>query len=299
MKTLYSQLLENISEQYKYLTPSFEGFLHNGLRKSLTKISPVKTLGISLTDAYCQQNCRHCNGHYLRGMQPFSKISVVDFEQYNSILISGGSSKSGHIPINEHIASLLSLPSHLKFNIHPGFQPVENLLGFNRENTVISFDLPSCDEVVRNIFKLKYSSNDYKELYLNYKKKFRTIPHITIGLAQNTCNSEIETIDFLKKQDPEKVVFLVFRPTPDTEMQNIAPPSLEKVIKIVKHALENLNCQINLGCMRPSGAYRKNLDILMWMHGIKTMVMPNHQLQKILSNNDIEITTKNQCCSFK
>lgn len=297
MKNIYSRLIEGISEPFRRLAPSEQVFLENH-DFYLDRVTPTRTLSLSLTDTTCHQNCAHCNGHYLKGMQPFSRLSQVDLNAYDAVLISGGSSKSGEVPIKEHISNILQLPKRLQLNLHPGYQNAENLLPLASRNPVVSFDLPGNDSVISEVFGLPYSCADYRRLFTDYCKKFKTVAHITIGLNYGTDSGEEDTIDFLAEQKPAEVVFLVFRPTPGTRMQNAPVPELARVIDVLKKAQKSLTCPVLLGCMRPSGLYRRDLDLLAWMHGVRKIVMPDHTLLQTLNDTGIKVNGFGNCCAL-
>lgn len=297
MSALYTQLIEAVSEPNRHLAPPEKSFQELG-SKLIRRISPVRTLSLSLSDYACQQQCAHCNGHYLKGMTTFSTLAAKDLSNFDAVLISGGSNKSGAVDFSQHILEILNLPEHLKINLHPGFQPPDNLAALSSRAPMISFDLPGSNEVIRNVFKLPYSVEDYRNLFLSYARSFRAVPHITIGLNAGAESGETATIDFLANNSPVETVFIIFRPTPDTELANAQPPTIELVIKTLIRAKQKLNCPVKLGCMRPAGAYRRDIDILSWLHGIDKIVHPDHQLLQILQNNSVTIMEDKNCCAL-
>lgn len=297
MTALYSQLLEAVSEANRHLAPSEKDFLKHGSR-FLRKISPGRTLSLSLSDHACQQQCAHCNGHYLKGMATFSSLPDKDLSNYDAVLISGGSNKSGAVDFSQHLSKILDLPKHLKINLHPGFQSPVNLVALSERTPMISFDLPGSNEVIRDVFKLPYSIEDYRNLFLEYAQKFRTVPHVTIGLNAGKDSGETATIDFLAENPPAEAVFIVFRPTQGTEMAKAHPPTVELVINTLTQAMQKLKCPVKLGCMRPAGLYRRDMDILSWLHGIEKIVHPDHQLLQILQSNSVIILEDKNCCAL-
>lgn len=296
MQALYNSLINALQGDCQNLAPPFEDFVKEK-PNSFNRVVPAKTLTVSVTADKCEQNCAHCGGHYLLRMKPLDKIDNADLSKYNSLLISGGALKTGEVPIKEHINKLLSLPERLKFNAHTGFQDPKNILPLKKRISAVSFDLPSCDEVVSNVFKLPYKATDYERLYLEYKKHFNTIAHLTLGLALKTKNAEQKIIDFLAQNGEKKVVLLVFMPTKGTEAQDLPKMPLSKVISVIKYAKKQ-KLSPSLGCMRPMGAYRKNLDILAFMYGLKKIVMASPVLIKILEENGVSVAVSNECCAL-
>ncbi len=297
MQSLYTELVSALSPNIHGLAPDFADFCKTAPTE-LYKISPVKTLSISLTGNECEQNCAHCNKHYLKGMQKLTELHNRDLHNYDAVLISGGSSKTGSVPLLAYLDTILNLPEHLKINLHPGFQPVEPLLPLKTRKPVISFDLPANDEVIKNVFKLPYKAIDYQNLFISYTEHFTTVPHICIGLNRIANPGEENTIDFLASQSVKQTVFIIFRPTPGTELANASPPEPARVIELIRYAKKRLSGELLLGCMRPAGTYRCDIDILAWLHGIIKIVQPHHKLLNILKKNGIRIEERQNCCGL-
>ncbi len=298
MSKLFNSLLEAVSEPFRHLAPAVSIFQQTS--PGIERVKPARTLSISLTDQECQQKCAHCDGHYLKGMQPFSKLDGVDLSSYDAVLISGGSTPAGEVPIKQYLDTILSLPAHLKLNLHTGYQPAENILPLLPRNPVVSFDLPVCDEVVRDVYGLSYGRDDFRRLYLEYSRHFRTVAHVTIGLAPpDKAAEEMATVKFLAESGAAEIVFLIFRPTPGTRMCNVAPPSIERVMPLLAEARRLFADRAQIGCMRPAGTWRRNFDILAWLHGYRRFVMPDHKLLQILEENGVSSTSKSNCCALE
>ncbi len=294
---LHSSLCEAISPEFRELTPDRSVF--DAIPHFMQRVAPANTLSISLTDSLCEQRCAHCNGHYLKGMQPFSQLAQRDLNRFDSVLISGGSSADGRVPIDRHIADILALPDHLRLNLHTGYLSPEALASLKPRNPVISFDLPTSDEVVKKVYGLNYSCEDFRNLYERYCAAFKTVAHVTLGLAPaGHEQGEEETVEYLSRIQPAEVAFLVFRPTPGTRMADVMPPSLARVIPLLSKAISILDCPVQIGCMRPAGTYRRDFDILAWMHGCRKFVMPDHRLLQILEEHQVKVVTTHNCCAF-
>ncbi|MFZ5953328.1 MAG: hypothetical protein ACOYXC_21665 [Candidatus Rifleibacteriota bacterium] len=294
MSDLFGRLLAELSPELQAIGMKA---INSGLpAKKLIRVVPQKTLSVSLSGLSCEQNCAHCNGHYLSGMTDLKKLSQIDLSGYNSLLISGGSNREGAVPLVEHAEIISNLPDHLELNVHPGFQPVSQLLFLKKRKTTVSFDLPVSDRVIQQVFRLKHRVEDYRKLLNDYLNHFQTIPHVTIGLDPEGQDHEMDSFDFLSHQAIKKAVIIVFRPTPGTELHLQQVPSVEKAIEVVAHAIKVLKCPVSIGCMRPAGIYRKEFDILAWLHGCEAFVQPDHRLLEVLEEFHIDVSKKHDCC---
>lgn len=294
---LFDQLQQLIEEPYRNLIPE-KSFCLARQNPVLIDVSPAKTLSITTTGNICSQNCAHCNGHYLKGMRNLSELNSEKLSACSSILISGGSDSMGAVNIAEHMQTILDFPADKILNIHPGFQPAENILPLKQRNALISFDLPGCREVIKDVYRLPYSPQDYQMLFKSYRDHFKTVPHITVGLNYGKDSGECQTVDFLAKENVEEAVFIIFRPTPGTDMEKCCVPEISHVMRVLKYAMEKLHGKITLGCMRPAGKYRQQLDILAWLNGVEKIVHPDHSLTGILQECSVKITEVKNCCAI-
>jgi uncharacterized radical SAM superfamily protein len=295
---LYNTLFRELSGEALDLAPSFSAFCESMLNRvpSLTRVVIERTRSISVTGNQCEQNCAHCNGHYLQPMKGLNS-GLCSLEEVDSLLISGGGNSHGEVSITPHLERLSALPARIKLNIHPGFQEPEQLLPLARR-AVVSFDLPSCEEVIKKVYKLTHHVEDYQALYKRYLQHFYTVAHLTIGLVPNSLAGELARIDFLAKNHPKELVLIIFRATPKTEMAHFPEPKIGHVIEVLRHAKQKLNCPISLGCMRPAGRFRQYLDILFWMHGVSKIVMPHRRLLAVLEEFDVDIEIFRECCGL-
>ncbi|EKD83708.1 MAG: hypothetical protein ACD_39C00506G0001, partial [uncultured bacterium] len=174
----------------------------------------------------------------------------------------------------------------------------EPLLPLKKRKPVVSFDLPGNDAVIRDVFKLPYSAIDFQNLFTSYSKHFDTVPHICIGLNRGGNSGEEHSLDFLSGLPLKQAVFIIFRPTPGTEFAAASPPEAERVVELIKYAGAKLTCELLLGCMRPAGQYRSQIDILAWMHGIRKIVQPDHGLLNALKHHGVKINEYSNCCAL-
>jgi len=264
----------------------------------LRRSRPHKTLAVSVTGPACELRCAHCNGHYLEAMRPISDLSQQDYKTFRSFLISGGSDCTGRVPLSGHIDAILDMPPDVGLNLHVGVQGAESLLPLKGRPVTISYDLAGDSETLREVYGLSRPVSEVEAYYLELSEHFRVIPHLTLGLRGGVISGESHVIDFLSSHAPKALTFLVFRPTSGTPFAGRSAPDLHEAIGIIAKASELLSCPLHLGCMRPTGIYRRRLDILAWVAGARVIVMPEHEFVRILSVHGIPIEEQSECCSL-
>jgi len=267
---------------------------------------------ISVTKNYCELNCKHCNKHYLEHMykvdNPDDLIKISKFlskSNVNGIILSGGSKSDGSVPIYEfkEVIKKIKDETGLVINAHTG------ILNEKRAMIVSEFldsaltDVIGDKETINDILGLDYDIDDYYKT-LKYLKQFgvRNIsPHIIVGLYYGKIRGELNALDILRDIDVSTIVIVVLIPTKGTEMENISPPRIEDVAKIISIArLMYPEKDISLSCVRPGGRYRIYLDREAIKSGITKIALPSkgaYEASKELGLDIIEIN-ESKCCSW-
>ena len=124
----------------------------------------------------------------------------------------------------------------------------------------------------------------------------KVYPHITIGLHAGKIKGEWNALDILKKFGADAIVFNVLIPTPNTKYSDKEPPRIEEVLRIISHARLNFpDTPIYLGCMRPKGKYRKELDEKV-IGLVNRIVMPADTALRKAEELGYTIKELEECC---
>jgi uncharacterized radical SAM superfamily protein len=269
---------------------------------------PAKTLSISLTGNSCSLNCSHCGGHYLSAMTDINTfISNIDkYKSHTSILISGGCNQYGTISLKPHISNLEKIVDEgFKLNFHTGIadnesvQVIEELTLRSKIGNEfrVSYDFIVDDETINSVYGTNRTGTDYIEGYKRLNKKLKVVPHVCIGLNGGKIKGEIEALEVLSKENCERLVLIIFIPTKNTVFEKCKPPSLEEIEKIFREAKRLFDGRIvQLGCMRPIGKYRAQIDSLAIDCGINHIVMPSREVVERSKDMGIKIEFKEECC---
>lgn len=260
---------------------------------------PNQTLALSTTSNKCSLKCAHCNGHYLENMIPIEGYEEkVKSRNITSFLLSGGCSYEGDVPINTHIQTIKELKEQgYRLNAHLGLMDKESIIELCKYLDIVSFDLVFDKETIKEVYKMDKSKEDYIKAYNTIRENTEVAPHICIGLKGGKVKGEYDIIEYLQKNPPNKLTFIVLIPTKGTEYEDVEPPKLEEVADVLCEARISLpNTEINLGCMRPRGVYRKELDQLAIMCGVNRIVLPSKSAKNKAIDMNMTITECKECC---
>ena len=266
-------------------------------RKSVSQIEfvrPSQTLGISLTGTSCAMQCAHCGGHYLRGMVP---IEDADATGKTSCLISGGCDGQGRVPVTMHLARIAALRAGRVLNWHVGLIGEGEMLAIAPYVDVISFDFVGDNQTIRDVYGLDYTVDDYVRSYVMLRQHARVVPHLALGLRGGQFCGEYPALNMLQAVGLDALVLLVFIPTPGTRYAHCQPPPLAEVAEFLLTARCTFpDVPIYLGCMRPGGRYRRDLDPLAVRAGVNKIVNPAPSAVRVAEELGLSIHWENECC---
>ncbi|MBC7232045.1 MAG: radical SAM protein [Chloroflexi bacterium] len=255
---------------------------------------PNRTSAISLTGNHCALHCAHCNGHYLRGMVD---IRDADATGMTSCLISGGCDQRGRVPVTAHLAQIQALRPGRLLNWHVGFIAENDLCAIAPYVDIISFDFVGDNETIREVYGLDYTVDDYLRTYQLLRRHAKVVPHLTIGLHGGKIRGEYHALHLLKAVGLDALVLLVFIPTPETRYAHCQPPFLDEVTDFLLTARLILpDTPLYLGCMRPGGRYRRELDRLAVRAGVNKIVNPAPAAIQEAKDLSLAIQWETECC---
>ncbi len=263
---------------------------------------------ISLTGTRCSLECMHCNSHYLRHMLDGSdnklhaQATFLKEKGANGMLLSGGSAADGSVPTYMQADDILIIKkeTELKISAHTGIVNGSQAQVLSGYLDMALVDVIGDDETIHNILGIDACVQDY-ENSLKYLSSagIPLVPHIIVGMHNGELRGEFRALEMVKKFKPEVVVFVVFIPTKGTPMQEMPPPKIEEVAKVIAKARAMFDVPLSLSCVRPGGRYRSMLDMYAILSGIDRIAVPSknaYAVSKELGLSVVEIPK--MCCSY-
>jgi len=263
---------------------------------------------ISLTGTQCSLKCKHCDSHYLRHMldgssgKLYSEARRLAGKHANGILLSGGSNHDGSVPTYLQKDNILKMKkvTNLKISAHTGIVNKSQAELLSNYLDMALVDVIGDDETIHDILGLDATTKDYENT-LRYLSSagIPLAPHLIVGLHNGELKGEFKALEMVRKFKPEVVVIVVFIPTKGTELEEIKPPNIEDVVKVITKAREIFEVPLSLSCVRPGGRYRSMLDMYSILSGIDRIAVPSRKafsISRELGLNIIEIPE--MCCSY-
>jgi uncharacterized radical SAM superfamily protein len=161
-------------------------------------------------------------------------------------------------------------------------------------------DIIGADETVRDVYHLDLSASDFeRSLERLCAKGLRVIPHIVIGLHYGQILGERRALSMIAKYPVSTLILVVLTPLVGTPMAGIAPPSLAEVVPLFEEARAALpNTKVNLGCARPMGAMKGQLDRAAIEAGLNGIAYPAQGAIEYARSLGLEPQLYEWCCSM-
>jgi len=255
---------------------------------------PLDTAVLSLTGSHCALDCAHCGGHYLRGMRP---IWDAEPDASHSCLVSGGCDPTGRVPVLAHLDRVRAWREGRTMNWHVGLISEAEMEAIAPLVDVVSFDFVGDEATMREVYGLEHGIEAYVETYRLLRRYARTLPHVTIGLRGGELGHERRAFELLRELGADGLVLLVFIPTPGTRYADRQPPKVPAVAELVAEArLSFPDVPLYLGCMRPKGRYRDELDPLAVRAGVNVLVSPSRPARRLAGELGLAARNMRECC---
>lgn len=262
-----------------------------GLSGEITLVSTAAVQAVSVTGHYCALNCAHCGGHALRGMRPLALVPAGNGGDY---LISGGSDQSGRVPLREHATAIRALGG--RRNLHTGLPDEETLPLLPSLGQVVSFDFVWDEETITAVYGLQRRGADYLAALRAMDRIIRVVPHLTIGLQAGQLRGEHRALEILAAEGIKELVLLVYVPMAGSAWGEGTPPELGQVLEFLAWVRRTLPAvHLTLGCLRPRGSYRAQLDLAAVELGFDGLVNPT-PAARAAARERKSVTAKEGCC---
>jgi hypothetical protein len=219
------------------------------------------------------------------------------------LLISGGSTKTGHVPLEPFLRSIewIKENTDLILNLHTGV--VNTVQAYDIASTgvdIVSVDLVGSKETIRNIYGLNYSEKEYMRSLFNLRDAgVKSIaPHITVGLDYGEIKGEYTALEYAVRIKPEVIVFLGLIPTKGTPMENVYPPKINEIIKLIRVAKEKMpRSSISLGCMR-SRIDKYEMEWRAIGAGVDRIASSTRRVEQKARDTGYDVSIIEGCCSI-
>jgi lipoyl synthase len=295
----------NFDNRVHFFAPGLKKYEIKGFKQT----NPVAFLPISLTGNACALDCDHCDTKILDPMIPLNQREGI-FELCQkmadrgteAVLISGGSMKNGQVPFLKHIPEIKRIKNELGFKIimHTGLVNEEMAIALKDAGVDgVALDIIGAQETIEQVYHMNATVEDFEQsmkLLTDHGLSIR--PHIILGLHYGQFLGEYKALEMISKFPVHALIIVILTPLHDTPMQNVSPPPVDEVGRFLHDArIKMPDSKILIGCARPGGEYKKQVDLLAIQAGMNGIAYPAEGIIDYAENMGLKPVYFENSCS--
>lgn len=271
---------------------------------------PDRFRAISVTGSACALQCDHCQAKVLDGMisvrlgqDLFDVASTLHARGSEGILVSGGSTRGGGVPLASHLRHVPRIREELGMRVvvHSGVvspELAEQIAASGAD--AVMLDIIGADETISDVYHLDMTVEDFdRSLALLAERELRIIPHIVLGLHYGRFLGEHRALEIVGKYPVSTLILVVLVPLVGTPMAHLPPPPVNDVISFFETSrLAMPDTRINLGCARPMAAAKEVLDRAAVDLGLNGIAYPAEGAIEYARSKGLEPKLYEWCCSM-
>jgi len=271
--------------------------------------TPHSFAHVSITGHACALKCEHCNAGLLRAMLPAETpeklrdaVDCLIERGCRGILVSGGADRQGVVPLDGFAKAIeYACKRGLKVLVHTGLLEKETAMklkdcGVNQ----VLMDIIGHEKTIREVYHLDRKPDDYlRSMLVCRETGLDFAPHVVIGLHFGRIFGEYEALKMIREAQPESLVLVILMPLAGSSMKAVSPPLLSELESVLASArLENPDIFLNLGCARPAGEYKRQVEKLAIDYGCNGIAFPGDEAIDHACSRGLKPVFTEECCSM-
>jgi len=270
--------------------------------------NPRRFLPVSVTGSACALSCDHCQAKVLEGMisvkageDLFDLAARLKAQGSEGLLVSGGSTRAGGVPLLGHLRHVPRIKAELGMKViaHSGVVSPQLAAGLADAGVDgVMLDIIGADETIRDVYHLTVADFE-RSLALLADRALRIIPHIVCGLHYGAFLGEHRALEIIGRYPVSTLIIVVLVPLVGTPMAHLPPPPVEDVVAFFAEARAAMpTTKVNLGCARPLGSMKQELDEAAIDHGLNGIAYPADGAIAYARSRGLRPKLYEYCCSL-
>ncbi len=267
-------------------------------------------LPVSVTGTACALQCDHCQTKVLEGMisldkerDLFATAARLRAQGTDGVLVSGGSSRHGGVPLLPHVGAMRRVREELGMRVvvHSGVVSPKLAAGLASAGVDgVMLDIIGAEETIRQVYHLDLTPADFeRSLAVRSDQGLRIIPHIVLGLHYGRFLGEWAALEMIARHPVSTLILVVLTPLVGTPMGHLPPPPVQDVTDFFATARARMpDTRVNLGCGRPMGEMKIALDRAAIDHGLNGIAYPAEGMVAYARERGLEPAFHEYCCSL-
>ncbi len=268
---------------FRASTPSFRDFDSDALGSCR---SSDRFPAFSITADACALQCEHCRASILRPMRPAGEPAafeatvhrLVQQQGMRGLLLSGGSNRRNEVPFDRYLPVIRRLKQahpRLEVLVHTGLVDARRAEALQQAGIdAAMLDIIGDDATIRDVYHLDRPVADFATALRHLVDAGLTVvPHVVAGLHFGTLRGEWRALEVIARHRTAAAIMVVVMPAfaaPGFPATN--PPDVAALFADARRILADR--LLLLGCARPPGAARQQLDLAAVLAGFDGIAYP-------------------------
>ncbi len=266
-------------------------------------------VNLTVTGEACALGCDHCRGKLLQTMvsvadpaELVSRAEDLRRDGAKGVLLSGGCTSDGRVPLDGHLEAIAKVKEMgLTVLVHGGLVERETARGLKAAGVdQVLLDVIGDEETIRQVYHLDRTPDDYRRtLEILREEELEAVPHIVLGLKFGRLGGEYRALEMITSTQPAHIVLVSLQPLPGTPMEAApvtAGAELGRLAAIAR--LLNRTVPISLGCARPAGEGKDEMEIGAVAAGVNGVAYPAEGTVRYARGRGLEVEFAEVCCSL-
>jgi len=267
-------------------------------------------VSLSVTGTSCSLMCKHCEGRFLKGMEPtitpealYERCEEVFQNEGEGVLISGGSNSRGHVVLDRFVDTISKVKRNLnlKVVVHTGLVDEDTAQKLGQAGIdAAMLDIIGDDAVSEDVYRIPDGPEKMnRSMALLYEQGIPLVPHLLVGLNYGHLSGELKALQMISSFKPEAVVVIALNPIRNTAMEHATPPSPENIGRVLTVARLGMpTSPLLLGCARPLGKHKIDTDLYAVRCGVNGIAYASQDGVDFAKSKGLSPIFRDVCCSL-
>jgi hypothetical protein len=266
---------------------------------------------VSITGGECSLACDHCQAKILEPMLPartpedlWRIVNDQIVGGARGMLLSGGSNHRNEVEYRPYYPVLRRVKEAF-----PGFRIALHTALVDRDIArrmeaagvdVAMMDVIGAQDTVSQVYHLRRSVADFeRSLECLVATSMKVVPHIVVGLHYGRLLGEWHALEIVARQQPDALVLVVVMPVYASRRRPFVTPDSVEVGRFFLDARRALpDLPLMLGCARPAGIARAQIDAYAVMAGLNGIAHPADGMVELAVRLGRTVSVSPACCSI-
>jgi lipoyl synthase len=291
----------------RFYTPTFKSYQTSELRDCGKSAWPA----VSVTGGDCKLQCDHCKARILEPMIPartpeelWRVVNGIVEDGAQGMLLTGGSNHRNEVEYDAYYDTVRRIKDEFPdFRIAMHTALVNDDIARSMEQAGIDaamMDVIGSQDTITQVYHLRRTVDDFEAtLESLVRTGMKVVPHIVIGLHYGRLLGEWNALEMIRRHLPDAVVLVVVMPFYAPASRPFVTPDTGAVGRFFMDARKALpETPLLLGCARPPGVARQQIDAYAVMAGLNGIAHPTDGVVELAARLERRIRVTPACCSI-